>query len=387
MDFAAAFSAERRADRAADDLIAAFTPAFPVRPPKALVVFAGGDMARRDLLHRLARFAPGARLVGASSAGEFAGARHGHGQVSALAIGGDDVEVGAGIGRGLAGDPVGAARAVVAGFARTDDPRRPHRAALVLADALGGRMDEFVHGVTLATGGGHKVFGGGAGDDAAFRETAVTYGTEVVTDAAVALEIRSRHPIGIGAAHGWVPATPPFRVTAAEGRRLVSLDGLPALVAFEDHAEATGQAFDRAAPMPFFLHNILGVEVGHRHRLRVPLAIGRDGAVTCAAEIPTGALVSIMRGDVEDAVTAARHATAAALSDLGSRPAAGALMFDCVATRLRLGGRAAGEVDAVRRLLPDVPLGGCYTHGQVVRDLGQFATFQNCNAVVCLMPS
>lgn len=387
MDFAAAFSAERRADRAADELIAAFAPAFPARAPKALVVFAGGDLARGDLLHRLARFAPAARLVGASSAGEFTGERQGHGQVSALAIGGDDIEVGAGLGRGLAADPVGAARAMVAGFGPGEDPRRPHRAALVLADALSGRMDEFVHGVTLATGGGHKVFGGGAGDDAAFVETAVTCGTEVVTDAAVALEIRSRHPVGIGAAHGWVPATPPFRVTEAEGRRLVGLDGLPALVAFEDHAEATGQAFDRKAPMPFFLHNILGVVAGPRHRLRVPLAIAADGAVTCAAEIPTGALVSIMSSGADDAVTAARRATAAALSDLGARPAAGALVFDCVATRLRLGGRAVGELEAVRRLLPDVPLAGCYTHGQVVRGLGQFASFQNCNAVVCVMPS
>lgn len=50
MDFAAAFDAERRPDRAADDRIAACAPAFPVRATRDLAVFKGGD-----LLHPLAR--------------------------------------------------------------------------------------------------------------------------------------------------------------------------------------------------------------------------------------------------------------------------------------------------------------------------------------------
>ena len=86
--------------------------------------------------------------------------------------------------------------------------------------------------------------------------------------------------------HGWEPASEPFRVTEAEGVRLISLNGLPAAEAFEAHAAATGQTLDPAAPIPFFLHNILGIETASGHKLRVPLAIFDDGAVLCAAEVP-----------------------------------------------------------------------------------------------------
>ncbi len=178
-----------------------------------------------------------------------------------------------------------------------------------------------------------------------------------------------------------------MRVTEADGARIVSLDGLPAVVAFEDFAEATGQTFDRAAPIPFFLSNILGISTGGQHRLRVPLIVHQDGSISCAAQIPNGALVSIMRSTEGNTVEAARQATEAAMADLGQVSVAGAMMFDCVATRLRLSEAARSEIDAVQSLLPGVRLAGCHTHGQVVRGLGQFAAFQNCTAVVCLLPN
>ncbi len=99
--------------------------------------------------------------------------------------------------------------------------------ALILTDALAGHADELIEELTLKTGGSHQFFGGGAGDDANFQRTQVFVGTEIASDAAVALEIISEKPIGIGVRHGWSPATAPMRVTESRGAVLVSLNASP----------------------------------------------------------------------------------------------------------------------------------------------------------------
>ncbi len=354
-------------------------------PPDALLVFASPRYAHQDLLRALLSECPVGVLVGASSAGEFAPDTQGEGMACALALKSTELRFAAGIGRNLCQDPAAAARDIAATF-RGMKEHAPHRGALVLTDALAGHAQVLLDELTLATAGQYQFFGGGAGDNAQFRRTVVFHGTEVLTDAAVSLEILSPKPLGIGVGHGWEPASQAFRVTEADGLRLIGLNGLPAVEAFAAHAERLGQALDREAPIPFFLHNILGVDTGAGHRLRVPLAIDGAGAVLCAAEIPVGSRVHIMRSTAASTVVAAERATAAALAGLGGCRPKVALFFDCVATRLRLGDAFAAELDAVRAQIAGVPLIGCNTHGQIARAEGQFEGFHNCTAVVCVLP-
>jgi hypothetical protein len=137
--------------------------------------------------------------------------------------------------------------------------------------------------------------------------------------------------------------------------------------------------------LPFFLHNIIGVDSGPEHRLRVPLAVDDEGAVICAAEVPVGSVVRIMRTSTESAVSAAKQAANAALAALGGPPAA-ALFFDCVATRLRMGDEFGSELSSLQQRFSEVPFTGCNTHGQIARADGQFSGFHNCTAVVCVFP-
>ena len=255
-----------------------------------------------------------------------------------------------------------------------------------MTDALAGHADDLVDELTLATSGKYQFFGGGAGDNAQFQRTPVFFGTEAVTDAVVALEILSKKPVGIGVGHGWEPATPPMRVTEARGTRLISLNGISAAKAFQKHAQATGQTLDPASPIPFFLHNILGIETGGGFRLRVPLGINADGSVSCAADVPTGALIHIMRTTAESAIDAASRAAAGAVQGLKGHKPKAALFFDCVATRLRLGDVFGLELQSITKALEDVSLMGCNTHGQIARADGQFGGFHNCTAVVCALP-
>lgn len=372
---------------AAAELATKISSSLPGGPADAIVVFASPAYDQQTLMAELAAKTSPALLIGASSAGEFTRDVHGNGMACALAIRSRELHFSVAVGAGISSDPARAAQDLVSSFQGVrPDRAHMHKAALVLTDALAGHADELVDQLTLGTSGAYQFFGGGAGDDAQFQRTTVFIGNRVLNDAAVALEILSEKPIGVGVGHGWVTASKPMRVTAADGMRLLTLNGLPAADLVMAHAEQTGQKLDRNAPIPFFLHNLIGIETAAGHRLRVPLAINADGSLSCAAEVPAGSVVHFMRTDSQSTAEAARRATKSAVEGLeGGKPGV-ALFFDCVATRLRTGDLFGYELDQVAAALGEASFVGCNTHGQIARAPGQFGGFHNCTAVVCVLP-
>lgn len=354
-------------------------------PPDVVIVFASARYAAEALLGSLAETCRPKLIVGSSSAGEFTGSARADSSACALGIWSRDLQFAAGIGHGVGRDRAAAASQVVSTFKGMSNRNFAYRTALIMTDALAGHADDLIDQLTVATTGSYEFAGGGAGDDAMFTKTQVFSGTRAYSDAVVALEILSNKPLGIGVEHGWIPASEPLRVTEAAGTRLLGLDGFPAIEAFEQHAARSGQRFDRSAPLPFFLNNILGIETPSGHRLRVPLSVDDVGAVTCASEIPVGSRVHLMKTTSRSATEAASNAARAALRALVDRPSA-ALLFDCVATRLRVGEEFGHELEAVQRELGASPLVGCNTYGQIARAAGQFGGFHNCTAVVLAFP-
>ncbi len=354
--------------------------------PDALIVFSSAKYDYSQLLAAVKAACRPKIIVGCSSAGEVTSLAQGEGAASAVALRSSEMQFHAGIGRGLRADRAAAAKQIVASFIGPQTHSYQFRSALVLTDALAGHADDLIEQINLFTAGTYQLFGGGAGDDAKFNRTHVFYGTEAVPDAAVALEILSNKPLGIGVSHGWSPASAPMRVTEADGMRLVSMNAVPAVEIFQDHAEATGQKFDLADPLTFFLHNIIGMDTGDGYKLRVPLSVNSDGSVLCAADIPNGTTVCIMTATPDSSSEAAESATQSALRQLKGNQPKVALFFDCVATRLRLGAKFGLEMGALESALGHTKFAGCNTYGQVARADGQFSGFHNCTAVVCIIP-
>lgn len=382
-EFAAVHTTAREASAAGRDLAAQIRAKMD-GTPDVLLVFASSAYDNVALLRALQDSVSPGILVGSSSAGEFTHGTAGVGSASALAIRSTDLKFAVGIGHGVSRDGRAAAREMISGFEGLDG-EHPYRAALVMSDALAGHAEALVEELTLRTSGRYVLAGGGAGDDARFAKTHVFLGTEAHSDAAVGLEILSHKPIGVGVGHGWEPASPAMRATEVDGMRLIGLNGQPAIDAFEAHAERDGKTFNHDDPMPYFLHNILGINTGDGYRLRVPLAVHEDGSITCAAEIPEHAQVHIMKTSSESATQAAARATDHALTALGEHAPGAALFFDCVATRLRLGDDFAYELGTVAERLGPAQMVGCNTYGQIARAEGQFSGFHNCTAVVLVI--
>jgi len=381
-----AITSQENSGRAGHELGQAIRAAFHGATADAVILFASARHDYPRLLRVLADTCGTEVIVGSSSAGEFTQETRGVGHVSVLAIRSQTLQFAVGLGRNISSDPTQAATHVVEGFQGLKTRDLPYRAALVMTDALAGHSDALVEALTMATGGNYRFCGGGAGDDGRFQRTHVFAGTEALSDAVVALEILSLRPVGIGVSHGWLPAGTGLRVTEVDGTRLISLNGNPAVQAFEDHAKTLSQRFDSADPLPFFLHNILGIKSDDKFRLRVPLGVQPDGSIVCAAAIPHGAVVHIMKSTEASAVLAASQATQAALTALGAAKPAAAIVFDCVATRMRLGNAFDNELRACADLLAPVGFVGCNTYGQIARADGQFGGFHNCTAVVCVLP-
>lgn len=363
--------------------------AFAGESPDALIVVASTRYRYPEFLAAVTAACRPKLLVGGSSAGEFTAEGHGQGMACAIALRAPASEMSftVSIGRGVQSDYQQAVRSLVGGFRGLHSHGFVFRSALVLTDWLSGHGEGLVDRLTLETAGSYQFFGGGVGGNDQFAGRNVFYGTEVVPGAVVALEILSNKPLGIGVCHGWQPASAPMRVTESDGARLVSLNATVAGEVYRQHAEATRQPFDDAEPLPFFLHNILGVRSGEGHKLRVPLALNPDHSIGCASEIPTGTTVNIMRTSVRSSSAAAAIATRAAKERLGGIPPAAALVLDCVATRMRLGDQFGAQIDAVKGALGPVAFAGFNSLGQIARAEGQFSGFHNCTAVVCVIPS
>ena len=353
--------------------------------PSVVILFASSEYNYENLLKSINRNCTPEVLVGCSSAGEFTSSNFDTDSACAVAIYSTEMKFNAGLGKGIKANTGKVAQELLAPLNGVNNFEYPFQSGLILADALSGHTDEIIDLLTEMTGT-YQFFGGGAGDDAKFQKTHVFLGEEAFTDAAVILEILSKKPLGIGVRHGWKPTGEKMRVTASEGMRLTGLNGAPAKEVFMEYAAATKQSLDVNNPIPFFLHNILGIETEQGFKLRVPLSIEEDGSIMFASDIPNGTIISFMAIEAEGSKNAAQEATTMAINNLkGNKPSV-ALFFDCVATRLRLGNRFENELEQVKETLGDINYAGCNTYGQIARVNGQFSGFHNCTAVVCVIP-
>lgn len=354
--------------------------------PNVVIIFASSSYDYPVLLGALKETCHTEILVGSSSAGEFTSSNFGTDSACAVAIHSNELKFKAGLAQGIKNDRGQVADDLYSALTIGEDHSYQYHSAMIFADALSGFTDEILELLTEKTVGKYQFFGGGAGDNANFQKTHVFYNLEAFNDSAVVLEILSNKPVGVGVAHGWKPVGAKMRVTETNGMNLVSLNARPAVEMFIEHAKSTGQEFDPEQPIPFFLHNILGIEIAGDYKLRVPLTLLPGGAIAMASDIPPGSYISFMTTDDDSSASAAVDATTNAIRQLGNYKPNVALFFDCVATRLRMGKTFDTELNQVKETLNGINYAGCNTYGQVARVNGQFSGFQNCTAVVCVIP-
>ena len=330
-------------------------------------------------------------LLGCSTAGEFVTDRISSGGTALALIASDELGIATGFAEGLRGSTTRAVRQLVEGLRRgrrtPAPPGAGQRTVLLLSDGMAGNGEGLVDAVAMECGGGAAVVGGAAGDDAAFKETAVLLDGRVARDAVVACELTGRRKIGVGVHHGWCAASRPGKVTRAEGARLIAIDDRPAIEFYREHARAKGLELTPENQNQFvFTHELGIVLMNDELKVRAPLSVLDDGSIHCATEVPVGQQVRVVEGDHDAIVAAARQAAEAATRELGGQPLAGCVVFDCVARKMVLGDAFRREVEAFAEVAR-APVMGFNTYGEIARVRGQLSGFHNTTAVVCAIPA
>lgn len=260
---------------------------------------------------------------------------------------------------------------------------RPGETVLALADGLSAGIAGLIEALFDVHGLGLNYVGGGAGSLSLRPGPCVFTQRGLLADAAVVGRLRAGS--GLGVRHGWEPVSEAFRVTAANGNVIETLDWRPAhevwleVLRAQGAAPAEGDAFfETAKAFPFGIERVGGEIV-----VRDPIA--RDGdRLVCVGAVPQGAFVRVLRGRPDTLVAAAadaRRAAEAALPE-GASPYC-TLFIDCVSRVLFLGDAFGRELRAVAR--DDLPTIGALTLGEIANSGRSFLEFHNKTAVVALM--
>ncbi len=177
-------------------------------------------------------------------------------------------------------------------------------------------------------------------------------------------------------------------VTRAEGNVVYELDGRPAFEVYRQHARQRGIELTVDNAGPYLIGNELGLFFFDRvDKARAPLAVGEDGSLTCAADVPAASTVCILDGEPGKMIAAARRAAEEARENLNGADAAGVLLFDCVCRGMILEDGFQEEIEAVRSVFGEVPVAGFLTYGEIARYRGRFGGWHNTTAVVLAVPA
>ena len=356
------------------------------------LLFASSKHDLAAALQEAQKAAPGAALFACTTAGEITERGLTRGNLAVMLVASDDTAVELAVATGVKQDPADAARKLCADFSRVARAAGANgqsmSTSVILVDGLNGAGETLVNEVLTATRTFQQVVGGAAGDDGAFKATHVGGAGTVTTDGAAVLHTFSRKPWGVGVDHGLRPNSNRMRVTRSSANVVQQIDNRPAFDVYKDFAAARGVSLTPENAGAFLIANELGIHVfDELRRARAPLSVGADGSLACAAEIPEGASVSILDGEPESMVAAARRAAEEACRNLGGSRAAGVLLFDCVCRGMILDGRFGQEIEAVASVFPDVPVAGLLTYGEIARFKGRLDGWHNTTAVVAAIPA
>ena len=94
----------------------------------------------------------------------------------------------------------------------------------------------------------------------------------------------------------------------------------------------------------------------------------------------------IMTSDEDAIISGGQNAIKSGILSTGTSSVAGALNFECVATRLHLGDRFQEQIEATTRAVDPGAIGGCACFGQLARTNDDFSGLACATSLICLIP-
>lgn len=311
---------------------------------------------------------PKTAILGTSSCLQVAtdqGAGH---TAAALFLSGDGVRAGAASGA-VRGDSVGFGEALTrTALARAEMSAEHTR--LVVVHASPGQEEAVLTGLGRVIPDNAVVIGGSGADDDLSEKWTVFGPDGAYTTGAAIMVVDWPYKMAVSYQGGYLATEFEGRVTSAEGRRIITIDGRPAADVYAEW---------RNAPLPRGRNilkettlNPLGIAYGvggglDVHVLVHPSSVDDEGALHCFAEVKTGDRLLMMEASVSSLVRRGGLVARFAMQQakVGTNDVVGALMIYCAGCLMALGEEEVGAMTAgVVKSLPNIPFLMPFTYGE-----------------------
>jgi small ligand-binding sensory domain FIST len=203
-----------------------------------------------------------------------------------------------------------------------------------------------------------------AGDPGAGQNSTAPFGGAGLSGLLLAPEVA----VATGLTQGCMPIGPVRRIDEARDNVIVTIDGRPALAAFQDDiGPELARDPRRLGGLIFAGLPVAGSDTGD-YLVRNLMAIDpRSGWIALAAEVAPGDRILFCRRDPDSA----RADLGRMLRQLRGRlpgPPRGGIYVSCIARGAALFGDAGVETGLIRETLGDFPLIGFFANGEISRD-------------------
>lgn len=346
-----------------------------------LIVFSSVSYDQKKVIDGVRSVSKDALLVGSSTAGEITNDGPAKKSVAIMAIKSDQIKFAVGSGTDIKKD------ARKAGQTAAEEVKRQLgdglKTFIMLTDTLSGNGSEVVRGVLDVLGQHFPVVGGGSGDDANYKQTFQYINDNVLTSSIVGLGLAGDFKFSVGVKHGWVPISPPLKVTKAEGSIVHEIDNKPAIQMYEEYlGKERADQLKETVLAKLALSYPLGMQMEGSEELllRAPFFVDKQGSITCGGEVQQGAEVRLMVGGSKEAIEAAKTAAQKLIDQLDGKPKA-VIIFNCHVRDKLFGPRAKEEINAIQEIIgKETPLIGFYTYAEQAPLEGEVRNLERCNS-------
>ena len=363
------------------------------------IIYSSKEYNYREVVDTIRAGTNNAPLIGASSAGEFNEESVETGSIAVGLLSSDDIKIYNAWASGIKQDHETAIREIAAKLPSKVEGY-PHLTAILHIDGLSGVGEEITLLASYLLSNEIKIVGGMAGDDFKMEKTFVFCDDNISTDAVCVCFLASKKPLFTGIKHGHKPLRKSMKVTRAQGNILYEINDRPAWEVWKEETAIAArkkgidveQLTDPGQIAQFFTKYILGLATDKKdaYKIRWPVSINNDGSFNFTCGIAQGAVFNIMdESDFEDQINAPKEAVRMArrfAHNAGYEKYAGILVFDCAVRQLMLQDRFCEGIEQIKNTLPDVPILGWETYGEIRMESGQFSGFHNATCVILLLP-
>ncbi|MEA5599883.1 FIST signal transduction protein [Nostoc sp. UHCC 0252] len=326
--------------------------------PKAGILFCAIDFEHSLILQQIHQAFPRIELIGGTTDGEISSVlEFQQDSITLMLFCSDEVEIYAGVGRKVSGDPIAVTKQAVE-QAKVKSTATP-KLCLTHPESLTISGVSILNGLKLALGQHIPIFGGLAGDQSRYQNTYQFFQTEVLSDSVPILLFSGKILFSHGVASGWHPIGQVSQVTKVDKNIIYEIDGKPALDFYHHYLGLLPPSMEY--PLAVSEQN------GDSFYIRAPIAYNQEsGSITFFADVPDQAMIQIAEAGYEDILAASKASFTNALDNYPGVEPSAVLFFSCVARRQILGTRAKEEYQNTKLCL-DYHLPGCgfYSYGEI----------------------